>query len=410
MDDTGVGGADQALISTKNALPVELIHQIIADLAQSEDNTSPIIGACALVCRAWAAICRAHIFRQITISYRDFTPRLSFLYFTAPHLGKYILELVIRGQGSRRSSHTFPEWTAYCFGLLNNLRSLRFHHVTGEWSQISTPLVQGITTLLSAPRLQKLHISGWAFGNDTRTLLFLLSLCSTSLQDLMLQNVDVIEPGIEVDGLSAISMEALSSLRLECVSHPGLTETLIKCPNLKSMLVKTNDMRERYPLWISSMVKELNLIVFPWSGIPKFGNTARISVLSIDMATPTRLSEFQEWLEACISNLPHPHLLAELRMQLQYKPEGREYPEVAEYTALSSYLSQLRDRMPLGRISATMQMIVRGAIKEVDDTDQVREVTKLREGFAPILGPGVDIRLVVQHVGRLIPGYMDCRV
>ncbi|KAJ8689447.1 hypothetical protein PTI98_012349 [Pleurotus ostreatus] len=410
MDDTGVGGADQALISTKNALPVELIHQIIADLAQSEDNTPPIIGACALVCRAWAAICRAHIFRQITISYRDFTPRLSFLYFTAPHLSKYILELVIRGQGSRRSSHAFPEWTAYCFGLLNNLRSLRFHHVTGEWSQISTPLVQGITTLLSAPRLRKLHISGWAFGNDTRTLLFLLSLCSTSLQDLVLQNVDVTEPGIEVDGLSAISMEALSSLRLECVSHPGLTESLIKCPNLKSMVVKTNDMRERYPLWISSVVKELNLIVFPWSGIPKFANTARISVLSIDMATPTRLSEFQEWLEACISNLPHPHLLAELTMQLQYNPDGREYPDVAEYTALSSYLSQLRDRMPLGRISATMQMIVRGAIKEVDDTDQVREVAKLRDGFAPILGPGVDIRLVVQHVGRLIPGYMDCRV
>ncbi|KAL4259030.1 F-box domain-containing protein [Pleurotus pulmonarius] len=412
MNYTGARETEQerSPTSTKNALPVELIHQIIGDLAQADDNAPEILGPCALVCRSWAAICRAHIFRTITISYLSFAPRLSFLYFTAPHLSKHIVEVVIRGESSRRSSYTFPDWTAYCFDLLNNLRSLRFHHVTGEWSQMPTPLVQGITTLLRAPRLRKLHISGQAFGDDTRTLPYLLSLCSGTLQDLVLQNVHMTQPGIETDGLSAINMGALSSLRLECVSHPGLTETRIKCPKLESVVVKTNDMGERYPLWISSGVKELKLIVFPWSGIPKFGNATRISVLTIDMATPTILSEFQGWLEACISGLPHPNLLAELTIRLEYDPWRRRYPELAEYAALSSYLAQLRDRMPLERISATVQMVVHGGM--VEETDQVRETAKLRDGFAPILRSGVNIRLV-QHqeaprTGREV--LMDCRV
>ncbi|KAF4566039.1 hypothetical protein EYR36_011453 [Pleurotus pulmonarius] len=290
------------------------------------------------------------------------------------------------------------------------LRLLRLFRSTYNLQSMPTPLVQGITTLLRAPRLRKLHISGQAFGDDTRTLPYLLSLCSGTLQDLVLQNVHMTQPGIETDGLSAINMGALSSLRLECVSHPGLTETRIKCPKLESVVVKTNDMGERYPLWISSGVKELKLIVFPWSGIPKFGNATRISVLTIDMATPTILSEFQGWLEACISGLPHPNLLAELTIRLEYDPWRRRYPELAEYAALSSYLAQLRDRMPLERISATVQMVVHGGM--VEETDQVRETAKLRDGFAPILRSGVNIRLV-QHqeaprTGREV--LMDCRV
>ncbi|KAF4607644.1 hypothetical protein EYR38_001717 [Pleurotus pulmonarius] len=310
MNYTGARETEQerSPTSTKNALPVELIHQIIGDLAQADDNAPEILGPCALM---------------------------------------------------------------------------------------PTPLVQGITTLLRAPRLRKLHISGQAFGDDTRTLPYLLSLCSGTLQDLVLQNVHMTQPGIETDGLSAINMGALSSLRLECVSHPGLTETRIKCPKLESVVVKTNDMGERYPLWISSGVKELKLIVFPWSGIPKFGNATRISVLTIDMATPTILSEFQGWLEACISGLPHPNLLAELTIRLEYDPWRRRYPELAEYAALSSYLAQLRDRMPLERISATVQMVVHGGM--VEETDQLLERRAIQHGEQPYrkgcgsVGAGLDV-------------------
>ncbi|KAF4607633.1 hypothetical protein EYR38_001706 [Pleurotus pulmonarius] len=87
-------------------------------------------------------------------------------------------------------------------------------------------------------------------------------------------------------------------------------------------------------------------IAFSWTSIPTFEKTTRISALSINRTTPdVALSDFGEWVERCIDNLPHPDLLTELTLEHAVNPtydDHIEYP--ADYGAFSSSVARLLAR------------------------------------------------------------------
>ncbi len=51
----------------KREIPIELVHHIIADCDSNSRGESPTLAACALVCHAWADICRPRIFQRLAL-------------------------------------------------------------------------------------------------------------------------------------------------------------------------------------------------------------------------------------------------------------------------------------------------------------------------------------------------------
>ncbi|KAG9219776.1 hypothetical protein CCMSSC00406_0008153 [Pleurotus cornucopiae] len=263
-----------ASLNPPTGLPTELIYHIIAAVVDGNDDDDSeyegcsidyrafTLAACSLVCKAWSNVVRPHIFSSFTIDYTNFESRLSFLHFTAPHLVGYVLELTIRGDNNRNTNFTPPQWTPEAFCRFNNLRSLSLLHVTGEWSSLPTPLALGISTLLAAPRLQKICLRWWNFGTDVERIQNMLSLCSTSLEDLTLVYVDCDydhASATQTHVSSPINMVALSKLQLICVNHPRLPGAFTECPNLRSMTAEIDDVQ----LFIPLTVEDLRLVGTP---------------------------------------------------------------------------------------------------------------------------------------------------
>ncbi|KAF4599110.1 hypothetical protein EYR40_006199 [Pleurotus pulmonarius] len=370
--------------SPSEKLPIELIHHIIADI--DTDQGLSALRACSLVCLAWADICRSCIFRSVVVH--------------SPHLCKYVLELTIHEDYGTRTSWMPPEWTPELFGWLKNLRSLAFFCVTGEVSALPAPMANGLPTLLQAPRLRKLHIQHWNFENDVQALHHMLSLCSASLEHLALVGVS---SNSTVHELATVRLAALSTLRLHYVNHPGLTEAFLQCPNLRSMEMGIEDGRLFFP----SDVENLNLTVERLGSVPELQRTTRLSALTISALTcPTTISDFHVWLKGCTHRLLRPDLLSQLTLELQHDRTTTEYPELAEYKAFSAYLAQFRDRSGLKQISIDITLFTWEESPAPYIIHHAREVAKLKDGFAPVLGLGVDIRL---HVRSLSSVLMECR-
>ncbi|KAL4259826.1 hypothetical protein AB1N83_008638 [Pleurotus pulmonarius] len=405
-------------LNSPTGLPIELICHIVAFVDGSDDDDeyedrysidyrALTLASCSLVCKAWSNIARAHIFGSFTIDYNNFESRLSFLHFTAPHLGGYVIQLTISGDNNKNTDLSPPQWTPEAFSLFSNLRSLSFHHVTGEWSSLPTPLARGFATLLTTSSLRKVCLRWWNFGTDTEGLQNMLSLCSTTLKDLTLVYVDCNgEP--RADALphvsSLINMKALSNLRLVCVHHPRLVTALVECPNLKSMTADIDDGQLLVPL----AVEDLRLIINSRTQIPKFQSTARLSTLGIKRITPpTTLSNIHAWMNACINKIPHPSLITHLVIELSHDRAVAEYPELADYKAFSASLARLRNRGGFQQISVSIMVYTHDVSPAAYAPHQTREVEKLKDGFASILGPGVDVRLYVQGSWSVL---MDCRV
>ncbi|KAF4566043.1 hypothetical protein EYR36_011457 [Pleurotus pulmonarius] len=95
----------------------------------------------------------------------------------------------------------------------------------------------------------------------------------------------------------------------------------------------------------------------------------------INMET-ANLSESHEWVEGCINNLPSPTLLEELRVKFKYNHE--EYPRLPEYERLSDFLSALRSRGALRRISVAIHLTLR------DDADEDESALARKSMFLPV--------------------------
>ncbi|KAF7419676.1 hypothetical protein PC9H_002268 [Pleurotus ostreatus] len=330
-------------------IPVELVRHIIAQINdRNEHGTASTLAACSLVCRAWTDICRQRLFRKLVISAdAQVRPRLPFLHVTAPHLAEYVLELVFD------PNIFFPDWISDILDRMHNLRVLTLIDLTREWSALSWSLKHTIQTLLGAPRLQSLAILGWELGDDA--------------------------------------------------------QSLIDCPNLEKMAITTEEQQGSL-LWVPPGVKDLSLTGELYiSSCSRHRVTYASSFFVVGHTQFGRsVPQFHNWLKGCIDNLPFPELLERLDIALEHWYP--EYPELTEYETLSRFLAELRDRGALRRISIAIGIRTPEGRKEVD-IDEERETNKPKDGFAAILGPGVDVRLSVLRFTLPLTHelVMDCR-
>lgn len=249
-------------------LPIELIQHIIAHLDdrvedyyhEDRGNRRPIpcgLAACSLVCRAWSHICRARIFRAVSLKY-GVHRRLSFLYSTAPHLYKRIRNLCIT-----LSPSTFEDWIPDCTGRFTNVSELRLdaEFITGPILGVLSDF--GIMSLLPTLRLKRLALDYWGVDEAMLDLIPILSACSNTLESLSLEIYEVYRQAEGSDSPlpPSVCLYALRNLNIiSSICTPPPTN-LIECPNLESLTVECTygDSRWNIPSWIPASLSELIL-------------------------------------------------------------------------------------------------------------------------------------------------------
>ncbi|KAF9494723.1 hypothetical protein BDN71DRAFT_1448494 [Pleurotus eryngii] len=281
-----------------------------------------------------------------------------------------------------------------------------------EFWQLPTPLCSGVTTLLASYRLRKLEIN-WDFGTDTDALLYMLSLCSTSLKSLTLRDVRTayrLGDTDEMPGLSAITLGALSNLSLVRVNHLAIDAALVQCPNLKSLtthifgdMAGDTELAWTLPPYVPSELEELHLLVGYFNPTPYFAESVRLSALEIDMRisqAPT-VAHFSKWVKDCIDALPFPELLRRLTLNIRSLVNLHDftYPQATDFEILSTSLARLRNSGALKHIKIDVLITVDQDKTDVNipsDFTTMGEVKNIRDGFVPILGPGVNIELAIE--------------
>lgn len=226
----------------RKQLPPELILYIF-DLLEDRSNLhcsndEELIPSTAsqfsLVCHAWNDICRPRIFRSVIIHDLEMLiHRLSFLHSSAPHLCKYIFDLrLLLNSMDLLVVEPVPPWIPDCFNRFKNLHTLYL----GK----EGVMVPGITSLLAAPRLRKLHLEGRVFASDDSYLLSLLPSTNPQLEELALVNIDIPADFVDEHSLKVppiVRFEALRRLELNDVAYALLKcRVFIECPNLTSLV------------------------------------------------------------------------------------------------------------------------------------------------------------------------------
>lgn len=256
-----------------NELPCDLIYNIIEsiddreaeDELNNDSNRFPsTLIACSLVSHAWNDICRPHIFRSITIDHGvKWHSRLSFLYFTAPHLSKYIRTLRLSWD---TEIHTAAEWIPACLKQLENLDGLYLRsHLVLSAPTVPMPFALGVITLTA--HIKRLRLETWDVVEDASDLLPLLSACSATLERLTLRIYSVSHLGTipqRQDFQSRLSrpvrLEALRKLELLEGLDPLPQMINIVCPSLESLTVELDGGDGwKIPSWIPAGIHELNL-------------------------------------------------------------------------------------------------------------------------------------------------------
>lgn len=294
---------------------------------------------------------------------------------------------------------------------------------TAELWRLPTPLRSGVTTLLASYHPRELEID-WDFGLDTDALLYMLSLCSTSLKSLTLRNVRTdyrLGDTDEMPGLAAATLGALSNLSLGHVNHMSIDAALVQCPNLKSLtthIFGDTELAWTLPPYVPSELEELHLLgssdtslcfvaltllFYSWvfSSHPYSAESVRLSALQIDLNALDRdrsmaLLLFSEWIKDCIDALPFPELLGGLELNIHNHVgwHSFSYPQASDFEPLSTSLARLRNSRALKSIKIDVLISVNQYITDVDipcDITTMGKVKNIRDGFVPILGRGVSI-------------------
>lgn len=281
-----------------NELPSDLIYNIIESIddREAEDelnngsNRFPsTLTACSLVSHAWNDICRPHIFRTITIDHGvKWHSRLSFLYFTAPHLSKYIRTLRLSWD---TEIHTAAEWIPACLKQLENLDGLYLRsHLVLNAPTVPMPFALGVITLTA--HIKRLWLETWDVVEDASDLLPLLSACSATLERLTLRIYSVSHLGTipqRQDFQSRLSrpvrLEALRKLELLEGLDPLPHLINIECPSLESLTVELDGGDGcKIPSWIPAGIHELNLRVVVGIDVPLLDQSTHLSSLSISIS------------------------------------------------------------------------------------------------------------------------------
>jgi hypothetical protein len=138
-------------------LPPELIDHIIDHF--DYDNLSDLrdLYACALVCKAWVAPSRAHLFHTVEIG-RPHRPRTYCAIRKFPDLAVYVRELYFaNGSGAE-------EVALELLPLFTTLRKLAFFHT--HWTSLNPETRNSFHRALALPSLIHLNLVGMTF--DTR--------------------------------------------------------------------------------------------------------------------------------------------------------------------------------------------------------------------------------------------------
>lgn len=247
--------------SASQKLPIELIHDIIADLAAQHDALyskenrlfckkpiAPGLSSCSLACRAWNYICQPHIFSTIVIS-GQINTRLSFLHFTSPHLYEYILDLRITiGTESNKAL----DLERHYFDRFTNLRALYIAAGFSTRASYGRLCRLGILPLISAAPLKRLVLHSWVLEENGLDLLHVLSACSNTLEDLTLDILNIFQEITSVE-TGPIRLDSLHNLELRGFPPPDL----IACPNLQSLTIASDSCD--IPSWIPAGLSKLVL-------------------------------------------------------------------------------------------------------------------------------------------------------
>lgn len=153
-----------------------------------------------------------------------------------------------------------------CLLLLKNLRALRLRNCRSAPPPIvPAPFLLGILSLISSVPLKTLHLESWSFLKDGSDLLYILSCCSTTLEDLFIQKT-AYDHGMIVDtrtrAPSVVRLEALRNLRLfKWTGNAAIPQTnLIECLNLERLVItRTHAGPWDIPPWIPAGLLELIL-------------------------------------------------------------------------------------------------------------------------------------------------------
>ncbi|KAF7440247.1 hypothetical protein PC9H_000591 [Pleurotus ostreatus] len=401
-------------------LPFELTHHIIAFLNDRSDRRNyqkvgfPALKACSLVCRAWNDICRHCIFHTVTadicISQERDSP-LSFLHFTAPHLYRYVTDLILFWD---RDVYGAPEWIPNTLPRFVNLRSLYLEsRMTSGAPALPRPFALGVMALLDKAPLKCLSLTYWDFLADASDLLLLLSVCSTTLEELSLETCSVSDRGTMPNMIVSesrvppiVCLQALRKIKLQGDSRAFQTSR-IESPNLRSLVYEQiQNSFCTIPNWISDKLSEVSLKAFEVSDIPDLGQSICPSSMTVDISKSHDDSFFTilSWVKGCLQSLPFPHVLRQLNIKIKSNRlrESEEccYPTRADYELLYSTLEPLRQHGALHtNLSISILSLNHRAAIPADNTMN-EEVAKLKEVFTPLLEANqLAIEIVLERWG-----------
>ncbi|KAF4577166.1 hypothetical protein EYR36_005153 [Pleurotus pulmonarius] len=190
--------------------------------------------------------------------------KIAFLHFNAPHLFEYITNLTIIVWGA--DVQDTPAWILDALHQFVNLRSLTITNTMRDGP--SPPSMSAIMSLIAKAPLRTLVLERWDFSGDASSLLHILALCSSTLEELSLawcyiHTPETFPKPVNAELPPVIRLVALRRIRLSRSDLPASQLNRLEIPNLDFL----SWAYVRYPLadiqWIPASLSTVAL-----SGIP----------------------------------------------------------------------------------------------------------------------------------------------
>ncbi|KAF4566609.1 hypothetical protein EYR36_012040 [Pleurotus pulmonarius] len=226
-------------------------------------------------------------------------------------------------------------------------------------------------SLLPSIHLKQLWLEDWVIFNDASDVIFILSTCSTTLEELTLNvygafvNMTLsMPPWFEATLPTIVRLEALRALQLHDRAILQLPNACkIVCPNLECFtVVLTGWGYWEIPSWVSSSLSELRIRGIGFACVGEF-----------------------------INALPFPGQLQKLTIKITREIQTWDRalrPTPADYEILSKVLDGLLKHGMLERVDLT---IVISVLEDLDrqPPDGAAEVVNLEKAFGGLLKAGV---------------------